>query len=291
MRRTQVLLTMVACSLVAVWMLVLCFQAVGLSTAVVLAQDTGTASLTGTLPVTLTLTTMATSETTTSSVTTETSTPSPKPTEVTPTETPAAIITPPSTSIETPVASEIVVPTSPPPESGLELTPVSPGLLTEVLGNPLLLAGILVGFLGLVFLGLLIVLVLKPGRRRKRRTGTRPIKPLAAGPSGAFPSAARLVWVDVEGKSQTFMLVPEGVTIGRAEDNTLVIGATFPGWESVSRHHARIFQQGEDWIVADLNSHNGIYVHDRRTGRNLLRDGWKLRLGGVLFTFRAGKGA
>ena len=157
--------------------------------------------------------------------------------------------------------------------------------------NPLLLAGVLVGLLGLLFLVLLVILLGGRKRRQRKRTGTRPIKPAPPAGASAPPVPARLVSVDAEGKAQTFVLAPEGVAIGRAEDNALVIGATFPGWETVSRHHARIFRQGEDWIVTDLNSHNGIYVNDQRTGRNLLRDGWKLRIGGVTFTFRAGKGA
>jgi len=85
-------------------------------------------------------------------------------------------------------------------------------------------------------------------------------------------------------------LKPDGSTIGRTQENELVITQDFPGWESVSRHHARIYEQAGHWIVEDLNSMNGVYVNEKRTGKNLLRDGWRLSIGGVEFIFRAGTG-
>lgn len=87
-----------------------------------------------------------------------------------------------------------------------------------------------------------------------------------------------------------FALKPEGMTIGRAQDNDLVITEVFPGWDTISRHHARIYKQAAYWVVEDLNSHNGLYVNGRRTGCNVLRDGWTLALGKVAFNFHAGKG-
>ncbi|MCX7856208.1 MAG: FHA domain-containing protein [Anaerolineae bacterium] len=80
------------------------------------------------------------------------------------------------------------------------------------------------------------------------------------------------------------------MTVGRAPDNDLIITPEFAGWETVSRHHARIYRRGENWVVEDLGSTNGIYINGRRTGRNLLRDGWRLEVGSVAFTFRAGRG-
>ena len=82
-------------------------------------------------------------------------------------------------------------------------------------------------------------------------------------------------------------LKPEGTTIGRAPENNLVITSDFPDWETVSKHHARIYQQDQHWIIEDTNSMNGVYVNGKRTGRNLLRDGWQLDIGGVEFIFRA----
>lgn len=200
----------------------------------------------------------------------------------TPPHTPTAQVTP--TTAPTPTAtSEPVLPTTSP-------TSESAGLGAWLANNAVLFAGIMVGLLGLLFLGLLFVLF---GRRKKRvpqRTGTRPITPLKPAAPPVAPTPACITYTDTEGKVQTCELNPEGMTIGRAADNQLVIGSTFPGGETVSQHHARILRKGEDWIVTDLNSANGIYVNERRTGRNLLQDGWRLALGAVIFTFRAGKG-
>ena len=187
------------------------------------------------------------------------------------------------------VTSALQIPPSETPALTPTLPPPSPGGLTGwVQENPIMFAGLMVAVLGLIFVGLLVLFFRKRKTRQPKRTGTRPITPLKP---ATPPAPARLVATDVGGQTQTFMLVAEGFTIGRAADNQLVIGPAFPGGETVSAHHARIFKQGEDWIIADLNSSNGIYINGQRTGRNLLRDGWKVGIGGVVFTFRAGKGA
>ncbi len=54
---------------------------------------------------------------------------------------------------------------------------------------------------------------------------------------------------------------PEGIRIGRAEDNGLVIAE-----EGVSRYHARIFwENGSLWAV-DAGSRNGTFVNQGRIG-------------------------
>ncbi len=57
----------------------------------------------------------------------------------------------------------------------------------------------------------------------------------------------------------------------------------------ISRNHAEINRRGNDYIVSDLNSTNGIYINGRRiTEPALLRDGDAVEIGntgGVTFTF------
>ncbi|MBN1921974.1 MAG: FHA domain-containing protein [Anaerolineae bacterium] len=240
------------------------------------AQITTTPSITLTPTMTVTTPISESFLTATSTLTptaTSTVTPTPTPTsQVTPTKAPAPTD---ASEPKPPIAS-------PTPEPG--------GLGDWFLQHPVLFAGIMVGFLGLLFLGLLLVWFFRRKRRRPKRTGTRPITPLKPSAPPTAPAPASLTYTDTEGQVRTYELNPEGVTIGRATDNGLVIGPTFPNWETVSQHHARISRKGEDWIVTDLNSANGIYVNAQRTGRNLLHDGWKLALGAVIFTFRAGKG-
>ncbi len=108
-----------------------------------------------------------------------------------------------------------------------------------------------------------------------------------------MPPGPYLESIGTPGGPRRFDLKPDGIIIGRAlalPDVDLVITQDFPAWETVSSRHARVHQQAGHWIVEDLDSTNGIYVNERRTGRNLLRDGWRLGIGGVKFVFRASTG-
>jgi pSer/pThr/pTyr-binding forkhead associated (FHA) protein len=135
--------------------------------------------------------------------------------------------------------------------------------------------------LALVLILVLLVIFLRR-RRRPSKKPTAPLPPVKPSPP----------WLEarVSGKSRPFHLQKDAVTIGRAPDNDLVIPQDLPGWETVSRHHARLYRQGDRWIVEDLRSTNGVYVNGKRTGRNLLQDGWRLDIGGVTFIFHAGTG-
>jgi pSer/pThr/pTyr-binding forkhead associated (FHA) protein len=57
------------------------------------------------------------------------------------------------------------------------------------------------------------------------------------------------------------------VTIGRLPDNTIVIDNP-----AVSGHHARIFVEGDDYVVEDLRSKNGTYVNEQHVLRAALRN-------------------
>jgi pSer/pThr/pTyr-binding forkhead associated (FHA) protein len=135
--------------------------------------------------------------------------------------------------------------------------------------------------LALVLILVLLVIFL----RRRRRPSKKPTAPLP-------PARPSPPWLEarVSGKARPFPLQKDAVTIGRAPDNDLVIPQDLPGWETVSRHHARLYRQGDRWIVEDLQSTNGVYVNGKRTGRNMLQDGWRLDIGGVTFIFHAGTG-
>ncbi|MGB9873036.1 MAG: FHA domain-containing protein, partial [Anaerolineae bacterium] len=162
------------------------------------------------------------------------------------------------------------------PSGGLGV-PFLPSLPQPV---PLLL-GLGCGVVLLVMLGLLVALFL----RRRPPKPKRPTAPLPQPP----PSPPRLE-ARIAGRPRLFPLQKEAVTIGRAPDNDLVVSPEFPGWETVSRHHARIYRWNNRWVVEDLHSTNGIYVNGKRTGRNLLREGWRLEIGGVAFIFHEGRG-
>jgi hypothetical protein len=214
-------------------------------------------------------------------VPTDTPTP-PTPPTPTPTQTPTSTLTP--TSIPTPTPTH--TPTATPiPTSTPTATPTpSPvdkaiALLSE--NWPL---AIVVCLIPLLILAVILIILI--GRRiRRPPTPAPPVPPPPPVPTGPY-----LKSVGTPGGPRRFDLNPEGVTIGRAPENSLVITQDFPGWDTTSRHHARIYEQADRWIVEDLSSMNGVYVNGRRTGRNMLHDGWRLSIGGVEFVFHAGTG-
>jgi hypothetical protein len=209
---------------------------------------------------------------------TETSTPSPTPTASsthTPTPTPTNTAT--RTATPTPTATPTLTPT---PTATPSLTEAA---ITYLSNNGLLVAGLCL--LPLMLLGVLLAFLAIWSRRRRKSTPP----PTPAVPS--LPSAsAYLVSGHSRSGSRRVELKPEGVTIGRASDNDLVITQDYPGWESVSQRHAWIYRWANHWIVEDVNSRNGIYINGRRTGRNLLQNGWQLDIGKVDFVFHTNTG-
>jgi len=64
--------------------------------------------------------------------------------------------------------------------------------------------------------------------------------------------------------------------IGRAQDCDLMLPH-----ESVSRHHARVSQSRQGWMITDLDSKNGIKINTFRTAQQRLNDGDCIDLGTV----------
>jgi hypothetical protein len=59
-------------------------------------------------------------------------------------------------------------------------------------------------------------------------------------------------------------------TIGRHPTNQLRVDE-----DSISRHHARIVKQGDEYLVEDLGSRNGVFVAGKRVTRaRLEHDSW-----------------
>ncbi|MBT3389591.1 MAG: FHA domain-containing protein, partial [Chloroflexi bacterium] len=74
---------------------------------------------------------------------------------------------------------------------------------------------------------------------------------------------------------QAFSLKKNLLTLGRAEDNDIVIDDA-----EVSRYHARLTWQGDKWVIEDLGSSNGTYINGQRiSAPTILAAGSQLRLG------------
>jgi pSer/pThr/pTyr-binding forkhead associated (FHA) protein len=77
-------------------------------------------------------------------------------------------------------------------------------------------------------------------------------------------------------EDQTLNEYPVGsdLTIGRLPDNTLVIDNP-----AVSGHHARVFPEGDHYVVEDLRSKNGTYVNEKHALRATLQNGDVMLIG------------
>jgi hypothetical protein len=72
------------------------------------------------------------------------------------------------------------------------------------------------------------------------------------------------------------------ITIGRAEDSTLVVGDDY-----ASTHHARFIPHGDQWLVEDLGSTNGTYLDRTKvSGPTLVPLGIPVRIGKTVVELR-----
>lgn len=87
--------------------------------------------------------------------------------------------------------------------------------------------------------------------------------------------------VDQKGKIIPINNLP--VSIGRGDQNEIRIED-----ETISKSHALIFynKSAHAVCIEDLESNNGIHVNNKPTKKNILEDGFEIRLGAVSFTFR-----
>lgn len=86
----------------------------------------------------------------------------------------------------------------------------------------------------------------------------------------------------VEGAGQGSVLVLHRAvyTLGRREGCDLVLPDP-----RVSREHARVERDASGTELVDLGSTNGTFVNGQRVGRCRLRNGDRIRLGGVLLEY------
>ena len=145
--------------------------------------------------------------------------------------------------------------------------------------------GLLAGIGLLILVGVVAVALF----RRRSRTAPPPTttQELALPETQVprLPARAHLQAEDAKQNVRTFPLTRTKNLIGRAVQADVRIDESFAHWDSVSREHAHIEFHGDSVIVIDNDSLNGIKVNGRRTGRNLLKQGWRLEIGGVPFTY------
>lgn len=126
------------------------------------------------------------------------------------------------------------------------------------------------------------------GRHREERAAqlTAPVTPIAP-PA----STAALEFIDADGQVLSFALDKPSLTLGRSDDNDLIVPATIPNADTISHHHAQFRRDQDDYIVRDLGTQNGLTINGRHTNHNLLKDGDRVGFGAVEAIFRKPGGA
>ena len=84
------------------------------------------------------------------------------------------------------------------------------------------------------------------------------------------------------------LALPEGVEllrIGRGPDNDIVLNNA-----QVSRYHAKLMREGEQWIVEDLGSANGTYVDGERVSRAKINQASRIAFGTHVLSLDLAKG-
>ena len=91
---------------------------------------------------------------------------------------------------------------------------------------------------------------------------------------------ARLILMFNKQVLQEYPFLKDNVTIGRNEDNTIVIDNL-----AVSGYHARIDKAGDDFVLTDLQSTNGTFVNDKMVFSHKLSHGDNVIIGKHIILF------
>ncbi len=90
----------------------------------------------------------------------------------------------------------------------------------------------------------------------------------------------RIQIVEPNGIERTRPLTEHGLTIGRVYENDLMLA-----YPTVSRHHARVSFDGQQYVVTDLGSGNGTFLDDVRLPPNTptpWQNNQTLRIGNIV---------
>jgi hypothetical protein len=85
---------------------------------------------------------------------------------------------------------------------------------------------------------------------------------------------------------ETYVLHDARVSIGRHPDAKIFLDDV-----TVSRNHAVVEREGDQWVIVDEGSLNGTFINRRRGDRTVLSDGDEIQIGKYKFTFLAPAGS
>ena len=87
--------------------------------------------------------------------------------------------------------------------------------------------------------------------------------------------------VKTEGFNKTYFFEKHIIRIGRSSDNDIIIPD-----RTVSGSHAVINKEGDDYMIQDIGSTNGVLLNKKKIKKNKLRSKDKIKLGGAILVVR-----
>ncbi len=90
----------------------------------------------------------------------------------------------------------------------------------------------------------------------------------------------RLLCMTGKNKGESYFITGNRIVIGRSDKVDIQVFDT-----KSSREHAEVTKVGNDFVVTDLKSQNGIMVNDLKVTQTKLKDGDKLIVGQTVFRF------
>ena len=167
------------------------------------------------------------------------------------------------------------------------------------MGSALVVGLVKYGLLALLWLVIIAIvrtirvdLTGKPAKAAAPRAAAAPAAPVPAGEKRAGRSrgagrsrsaARRLVVVEGALRGTTVTLDGTPVTLGRADDSTLVLTDDY-----ASNRHARLTPGDGAWLLEDLGSTNGTYLGPNKvTGRIPVALGTQIRIGKTVMELRS----
>ena len=123
------------------------------------------------------------------------------------------------------------------------------------------------------------------GRRSVRAEGrfSGGVAPADTPSPAVLEKPRRLRLVPIGSGVPTAMLSSKPVSVGRSEDNDLVLSDP-----EVSRQHARLEPDGPGWRAVDLGSTNGTWINGVRVNTTAISVGDELAFGAVRYTVAPG---